>query len=74
MPCGLSLHPGAGGEERGEGTATFQILDQVLASLAGPRPWGEDAVVTATCREVAGGALGAGSKRGRSLEGPREQV
>lgn len=70
----LSLDPVAGGEERGEGTATSQILDQVLAGLAGPRLWGEDAAVTATCREVAGGALGAGRKRGRSLEGPREQV
>lgn len=62
------------GKKRGEGTATSQILDQVLAGLAGPRLWGEDAAVTATCREVAGGALGAGRKRGRSLEGPREQV
>ena len=64
----------AGGEEHGEGTATSHILDQVLAGLAGPRLWGEDAAVTATCREVVGGALGSGRKRGHSLEGPREQV
>ena len=68
-PRGLSLDPVGGGEECGEGRATFQILDQVLAGLAGPRPWGEDAAVTAACREVAGGALGAGRKRGHSLGG-----
>ena len=73
-PRDLSLDPVAGGEEHGEGTATSHILDQVLAGLAGPRLWGEDAAVTATCREVVGGALGSGRKRGHSLEGPREQV